>query len=121
MLSLSLAANPKREQMQRMQQLKKIYIAMSNYDNDFGAFPEKLEALVTEGLIKADDLIIKDGDGELVNYVYYPGYNTAKDSRIVLIKCPAADEAHVIHLRLDGSVVVVPIEDKKPSEQAAEE
>ena len=82
---------------------KQTYIALFDYHDDFGTFPDSLDQLVTRKLITQENLdSYKPKNGG--EWQYFPGQSFDSGNTNILLAAPKASGGLWIVLRIDGSV-----------------
>ncbi len=97
-------------------QMFKIVEATSEYGAKFIKRPPNLITLVTKGILKEEDLCLKNLDGSLAVPDYYPDPAPNVLSETVVIRAPSEYGSYQIVVRKDLSIGGVA--NKKPAEQA---
>jgi len=93
----------------------KIVEAAWEYEAKFKKRPPNLIALVSKGVLKEEDLCLKNRDGALIVPDYYPNPPVNVLSETVVIRAPSDDGSYLIIVRKDLSIDGVP--NKNPAEQ----
>lgn len=96
-------------------QMLKIVEATWEYEAKFKKRPPNLIALVTKGILKEEDLCLKNLDGSLAVPDYYPDPAPNVRSEMVVIRASSEDGSYQIIVRKDLSIGGVA--NKNPAEQ----
>lgn len=97
-----------------MRQIRNLYSPLLEYDADFSQFPQHLIELVTNGNIKPESLLIRQGDGSLAVPAYFPGRSSADSPDVVLVTYDLPNHDKRIVLTLKGAVTI----EQKPNGEA---
>ena len=93
--------NRSAEGASRSDGMRKIYVALTSYENEHGQFPNSLSDLVSERALKTEELLIARLDGSLQRPEYFPKAQRVADS--LLAFDPGCGTGRIIIL-VDGSV-----------------
>jgi len=95
--------------------LKQMYLLLFEYDQDEGAYPDRLELLQEKGYTVAlagiDGYVV---DGNPVKFVYRPGFSSKSPVETVLIYTPELIGGQGVCLLNDGTAKTMPAEEFKP-------
>ncbi len=81
--------------------MKKIYLALIDYEVEHGQFPDSLSDLVDQGALTPEDLLFRRVDGSLDNPEYFP---KAEGGTSALLAFEPDRNADRIIVNVDGSV-----------------
>lgn len=65
--------------------LRRLFNALLQYEELHKKFPPTLAHLVSEKIVKAEEIFIKRSDGSLQSPIYYPGHTSAESPDTVLL------------------------------------
>jgi hypothetical protein len=82
----------------------KIGEAIYQYDSKFGSFPPTIYSLVTKGLLKEEDLCLKNSDKSLTVPDYFPNLNAKSRGDSVMLRALSDDRSYEIVVRMDMSI-----------------
>lgn len=84
--------------------LRRLFTALLEYEAAHNQFPPTLAHLVSEKMVKAEEIFIVRSDGSLQSPIYFPGHTSAKAPNTILLSYDLDRLPKRAVLKLQGSV-----------------
>ncbi|MEJ6572994.1 MAG: DUF4190 domain-containing protein [Akkermansiaceae bacterium] len=110
-----LKQQKKAQLVQSSSHSRQLFYSLIEYDQDKGAFPDKLEQLQNEKYVPDLSIFAPAKGGE---WIYFSGQSTSDDSSNILLATPIPIDGKRVILRIDGSTTHIPEADYQAAVRA---